>query len=356
MPDAVNTPAAPPSDRPVDAGSQALSEALKSSFGIIKALMAILFVVFLCSGIFKVGPGETAIKLRLGKVVGQGQQALLKPGLHWSFPYPIEEYQKVSVSGVKKAISSIGWFAISADQELAGNEPPPNPTLNPAVDGYLLTADNNIIHARATLSYHVADPVAFTFAFSNATQAVQSALDNALLAAATHFKVDDILTRDVLAFKDDVRKRVTDLVDLRGLSIVVEDCSIESRPPRQCKDAFESVIKAEIGRNNVHNQATSYANQVTNRAGADAASRINTAQSDRVRYVNDMHAQARRFEELLPKYRENPRLFVEKSMTETVARALTNADDTIFLSDVKGREFRPLLNLPLPKPTSTQQK
>ena len=64
----------------MDAGSQALSEALRSSFGIIKVVMVLLVLVFLGSGLFKVGPGERAIKLRMGRVVGQGQQALLEPG------------------------------------------------------------------------------------------------------------------------------------------------------------------------------------------------------------------------------------------------------------------------------------
>ena len=37
---------------PVDAGSQALSEALRSSFAIVKVVMVILVVVFLASGFF----------------------------------------------------------------------------------------------------------------------------------------------------------------------------------------------------------------------------------------------------------------------------------------------------------------
>src|SRR5689334_9828543 len=84
-------------ERPVDAGSEALTEALRSSFGIIKVVMVLLVVVFLGSGFFTVEPQEQAMIIRLGKPVGEGQKALLGPGLHWSYPYPIDEYVKVPI-------------------------------------------------------------------------------------------------------------------------------------------------------------------------------------------------------------------------------------------------------------------
>ena len=118
-------------------------------------------------------------------------------------------------------------------------------------------------------------------------------LDNALLYAAAHYKVDDILTRDVAGFQDAVRRRVTQLVDKQDLGITVEQCAVQSVPPRQLKDAFASVLKAEVTRSKVLNEARSYENQVTNRAGADAESLINLAQSDRARLVSDVAAQAR---------------------------------------------------------------
>src|SRR5678815_5199270 len=117
------TPVLPP-ETPVDAGSQALSEALRSSFVIVKFVMGLLVLVFLASGFFTVGPQERAIILRFGKPVGEGQKALLGPGLHWSFPYPIDEYVKVSITGIQQVTSSVGWFAITPEQELAGTEPP----------------------------------------------------------------------------------------------------------------------------------------------------------------------------------------------------------------------------------------
>jgi modulator of FtsH protease HflK len=83
-----------PPGRPetLDSGSQALSEALRSSFGIVKVVMVFLILLFIFSGVFQVKQGERAIKLRFGRPVRQGEAALIKEGLHWSWPYPIEEY------------------------------------------------------------------------------------------------------------------------------------------------------------------------------------------------------------------------------------------------------------------------
>ena len=46
-----------------DAGSQALAEALRSSFAIVKIVMVLMVVAFFCSGFFTVGPSEKAVIL-----------------------------------------------------------------------------------------------------------------------------------------------------------------------------------------------------------------------------------------------------------------------------------------------------
>src|SRR5215475_7277082 len=132
-------------ERPMDSGSQALSEALKSSFFVVRIVMVFLVGFFLVSGFFIVGPNERAIKLRLGKPVGEGENALLGPGLHASWPYPIGDKKIVSITGIQRVTSRAGWYAVTPEQEHAGTEPAAGATLNPAVDGYALTADGNIV-------------------------------------------------------------------------------------------------------------------------------------------------------------------------------------------------------------------
>jgi len=68
-------PAPLPPERPVDAGSQALAEALRSSFVIVKFVMLVLVAVFLASGFFTVGPQQQAIILRFGRPVAKASRA-----------------------------------------------------------------------------------------------------------------------------------------------------------------------------------------------------------------------------------------------------------------------------------------
>jgi modulator of FtsH protease HflK len=347
-------------ETPVDAGSQALSEALRSSFGIVKFVMFLLVCVFVGSGIFTVGPQERAIKIRLGKPVGQGQKALLMPGLHWSWPYPIESYVKVPITSIQKVGSTVAWFYTTPEMELSGSEAnalPLSTPINPLTDGYALTADKNIVHTRATLTYHIEDPIGFVFNFVNASNMVQSALDNALLAAASTYNIDDILKRDIAGFEDTVLKRVVAQVESQKLGVVVEDCKVQSREPRQLKDAFQSVIDAEVKRGKVLNEARSYEAQVLSKASAEEQSRINAAESERARLVNDLRSQAERFNELLPRFRENPELFAQQRWTEVVGRILTNAQDKIFITAGQTpKELRLLLNREPPKKTAEEPR
>lgn len=345
-------------DRPMDSGSQALSEALRSSFFVVKIVMVLLVIVFLGSGFFVVGPTERAIKLRLGKPIGEGENALLGPGLHASWPYPIGDKKIVSITGIQRVTSRSGWYAVTPEQELAGTEPPAGGTLNPAVDGYALTADGNIIHTRATLTYKINDPIRYIFNFVDASNAVLNALDDAVLYTAAHFRVDDILTRDVAGYAEAVKRRVNDLVEKQNLGIVVDQCVPQSIPPRQLKEAFNSVLRAEIGRSKTLDEAKSVANQTLSKASADAAARVNRAEVDRALYVNDVTSRAKQFEQLLPKYRANPKLFVEQRYTETIGRVFTNVQDKIMIPEStagNAKEVRYLLNREIPVPKAPEK-
>jgi membrane protease subunit HflK len=346
-----------PPEMPVDSGSQALTEALRSSFNIVRVVMFLLVVVFFVHGIFQVKPNERAIILHFGKPRGEGTKALLGPGLHWSYPYPIDEVQKVSVTGVQKVESSVGWYATTREQELAGTEPPAGATLNPALDGYTITADANIIHVRSTLTYHVVDPVRYVFGFVAASNIVENALNNAIVYASANFKVDDILTKDKAGFQAAIEKRAIELLDKENVGVAVDQCDVQTTWPRQqnVKMAFAAVLSAQLDRDRLLQDASTYTNQVLTAAAASSNSIVNLAEAQRVQYVSDISSRATNFLSILPWYKTNANLFVQQRFNETMGRVLTNLQEKIYVPerlDGKTRELRLLLNSEPPKPST----
>ena len=343
-----------------DSSTQALSDALKSSFLVVRVVMAGLIVLFFASGIFTVGPQEVAIKLLFGASTGKGEAALLKPGLHWSFPFPINEIVKIPKDQVHTVISSAGWYPVTPQQELAGQETPAGATLNPAADGYTLTADGNIMHVKATLRYRINDPEAYVFHFAAVSNLVQNALNNALHHASGQFTVDKATRQDIAGFKEKLMNRVQQLVAAQNLGIEFDPrgCDVVAIPPRQVKAAFDAVLEAENDKRKAINTAEGDANTIRTKAEAEADAIRNAGRADATRIVQSAKADADYFLARLPEFTSNPQLFRDRRLTETMATVLGNAQEKYFLverTDGTPRELRILLNREPLKPAAPKQ-
>ena len=341
-----------------DSGSRALSEALRSSFAVVKIVMVLLVIVFFGSGIFTVPTQERAIILRFGKPVGIGEDQLLGPGLHWSFPYPIDEVVRMPIGEVQTVTSTAGWYQTTPEMEAAGQEPPAGGTLNPAVDGYTITADGNIIHVRATVRYRITDPVKYVFHFVNASNVVKNVVDSSLFYASSLYSVDRAIREDRLGFQETILTRVRDMVSDLDLGIAVEGGEVRSIPPRQVAQAFDQVTGAEIERRKARDDAQAYASRMVSRAQGEASTIVNRGRTDATQLLQQVAAEARYFEDQLPYYQQNPDLFRSRLQAEAMSRILTNAQDNVFFVDPKGQsQLRLQLNkAPRRRGTNTVQQ
>jgi len=353
-------PARPAPEGAEDAGTQALSDALKSSFAIVKVVMASLVVLFLFSGFFKVEPQEKAVILRFGVPVGGGDGKLLGPGAHWAFPPPIDEVVRIPVGQLQNVDSTVGWYATTAANEAAGTEPPPGESLRPMQDGYLLTGDENIVHLRATLRYRIAEPgLRYVLDFASASNAVQNAFNNALLFVAARYKVDDVLTRDQAGLREAARNRFEQIVAQYNLGITeIQIDNMQVIPPRQLKEAFARVTEAEVRRAKELNDARSYENQTISRARAEAESRKNLGEAERTRLVEFVAAEVERFTNNLPAWRANRDLFTQQRQSDVMRIIYTNAQEKL-VAPSRGprtsREVRLQINRDPPKPKVLEQ-
>lgn len=337
-----------PSEAPMeDAGTQALSDALASSFRFIRALMIILVVVFLGSGIFTVNPNEMAVLLRLGKPVGSGSDAILRPGLHWSFPSPIDEIVRIPVGESRTVEATNCWYQVTPEMEISGQLPPSLSTLQPGVDGYALTSDGNIIHARATAKYRIADPLRYTFGFRGATNVLENALNNAVLYAAARHTAEEALYKDKTGFQDAVRRRFAQTIEKASLGIELEPIQVQSFPPMYVKEAFDQVLEAEQALSEARNTAQGEAEEITRKAVGEGRALISGGITRSNMLVQTLRAEAEAFSDQLTDYQRNPRLFRERLLVETMSQVLTNVSDKWLLPESKDggrRQIRLMLN------------
>ncbi|MEM1446525.1 MAG: SPFH domain-containing protein [Planctomycetota bacterium] len=148
---------------PADPAQQALADALRVSFTILKGVMIVLVGLYLISGFYQVQPQEQAVQLRFGAVVGEGENRVKEQGWHFNWPFPIGSVVKVPTTTQTLTIADTFMFELAeADRgrtyaELAGR----GAALNPERDGSLITADASLVHGIFNVSYQIIDAAAF---------------------------------------------------------------------------------------------------------------------------------------------------------------------------------------------------
>jgi membrane protease subunit HflK len=324
-------PPPPPGDD--DASAQALSEAFSSSFRIVKLIMAVLVVVFFCSGMFIVQPNEQAIVLRFGRPLEVGGDQLRRPGWHWAWPYPINQVVRIPVGQIQTVTSTTGWHATTPEMEARGEEPFASGVLRPEADGYTLSADGNIMHVRATMKYRITDPVRFTFGFADGTTVLTNVVNNALFWASARMSADAALYKDKGGFRDLVVQRVRQKINELDLGVTLEPSDVETKPPIDVRASFENVNAEEQKRSERISGAEGDRDQAVSKAQGEAQAILARAVGSSNRFVTAVAAEANAFRDQLPEYLKDRQLFRDRLLADRIGRVMTNAQEKFFLSE-----------------------
>lgn len=333
-----------------DAGTQALSDALKSSFWFLKGIFVLLVLGLVFSCFRQIHPHEVGVVLRFGKPVGTGTEQIRQPGMVFVLPYPIDELVRIPVAGTHTIRSVTGWYGRSAEMELRDGEdvPQEGETLRPGADGYVITSDGNIIHVRATVNYTIENPARYTFDYANATNLLQNVLNNAVLYTSARFTSADALYENKIAFTEAIRNRIEQKAVIEAnLGIKVSLVTVDTKVPVAVKNAFSGVQTAVENRNKQVNEARAYSEETVNKARGESQAIINRGMSRSNQVVQAVAAESRSFLAQLPYYQKAPALFEDRLLAQTMERVLTNASDKWFIpTDANGQplELRMQLN------------
>ncbi len=291
----------------LDAASKSLSDAFRISFTILKVIMIVLVVAFLASGFRTVGPDERALVLRFGKIQGIGDDAILGPGPHWVFPYPIDELVKIPVEKNINLPVNTFWYKENREDVMGQGVKPRNlraEKLDPLVEGYCLTrsqavagatqvardregSDYNIVHTRWQINYQIANVDQFfrnvyvrdvkpgqiysDIMMASITPLLRSVVDDAIVATMVHYTIDEAL-QSVDTIPRRVQQLVQEKLDALESGIrVVQMQLVSTTWPMQVDEAFQAYVEASQKSAKVVTEARTYAETTQNKTAGQVA-------------------------------------------------------------------------------------
>jgi len=384
----------------LDAAGKSLSEALRISFIILKIIMIVLVAAFLASGFKTVGPDEQALVLRFGKIRGMGEERLLGPGLHWIFPYPIDEMVRIPVEKkVNLAIRTFWYYQTEAEILAEGPKRRSRvpEKLDPVKEGFCLTrsekqneavtgsdgSDYNIVHSKWQLTYQIDDPnrffknvyvedikpgeVYFDVITGSVEPLLQDLIEGAVVTAMVNYTIDEAIKS-----QDRIPKHVKGLMQekldqIEGGIKVVSVYLTDITWPRQVDEAFLALIEASQTSQMAISQARTYAENTVNetagpvaeqlfaavhdetvseqekellwsRVAGAAQEKIAEARAYRTEVVETAKANAVYLQRLLPEYRKRPELVIQEIYQDAIEYVLNNTDEKMIIQPTEGAE------------------
>lgn len=272
----------------------------------------ILFVLWLASGIYIVGPAERGVVLRFGKYVDTTD-----PGPHWRIPFPIETVTTVNVD-------EVSTFSHQAA---------------------MLTKDENIVDVELTIQSRIQDAADYLFQDQDPNRTLRDATETVVRKTIGGSRLDFILTEGRGAIATTIQERVQALMDQYRTGLLVTSVNMQpAKPPEQVKEAFDDAIKAREDKERAENKAEAYANQILPQAGGEAARILADAKAYRDKVVAESEGEAARFAAVLAEYAKAPEITRERLYLETMEQVLGESSKVLLDADGSGSS---LLYLPI---------
>jgi membrane protease subunit HflK len=263
----------------------------------IVATLVLIAAVWAASGFYKVQPDQVGLVLRFGRWVDTRQ-----PGLNYHLPYPIEFVLLPRVTAI--------------NQLIIGNGAPMQ----------MLTGDENIVEATASISWRIKDPAKFLFSVNDPEGAVKVTGESVVRQIIGLNPIQSGLSDQRQKIADEAQALLQRLLDSYDTGVEVTQVQLQRvDPPLAVIDAFNDVQRARADQQRARNEAEAYRNDILPRARAEADRLTQEAESYREDVLNQAHSDADRFLALAASYDKSPELTGRRLYLDTMETVLKSA-------------------------------
>jgi membrane protease subunit HflK len=268
----------------------------------------LLFAASLLTGVTQVRPGERAVIRRFGRVLDEKPG----PGLWIGLPWGLDRVDRVSVDAVRQI--EVGFDPRQEESE--GTTP----------EGQLLTGDHNLVNVQVKIQYQIRENEVEKYVIQ------KDRIDNLITRAAEAIlaewiasqSVDDVLLKRRIELEDrlvpkmgdgspDNDRGLQDRIKPYNLGVQITDARVALlTPPRQVKDAFDKVNRAQSEiqtrleeaqqlRSRLLGEADQEKDRLLQEARAFREEQLKLAQTDAANYIKRLD-EYRRFRDKNPDY------------------------------------------------------
>jgi membrane protease subunit HflK len=288
--------------------------------GIFIIILVILIIVLLSGSFYFVGPAESAVIRRFGKIIG-----VYGPGLHFKIPL-IDSVNKVDISAIRRL--EIGFRTITLG--------PPARYQDIEEESLLLTKDGKIIDLDFVVQYQISDPIKYLIYVRGSEKLLRDLAQASMRQIVGNFLFDEILTVSKEEIQDKVKSIFQDLLNANNFGIKIVNIQLQDViPPSAVQPAFQEVINAKSEKDKLILEAQAYYNQIVPEAEGQAAKIIAEAEAYKNEQIEKAKGDAQRFKFLLERYSKTPSLIKTKLYMEILESVLPQAK-IIIIDDPKG--------------------
>ena len=252
-----------------------------------------LLAAWLATGFYTVDAPENGVEFRFGAF-----HRLTEPGWHWKFPAPVDSVEKVNIQEQR-----------NVDDRM-----------------HMLTQDENIIDLSVTAHYKIQNVKDYLFnvyrpddASVKARGTIFQVMRSALREVAGKNTLDSILTENRSTIAIETRKHMQVVLDKYGAGLEVIKVNLDDAAvPKEVKEAFDDVNKAQEDLVRYKHEAEAYAESVVPIAEGKASSLLEAAEAYKSQVISQAEGDASRFTQLMTEYQKAPKVTRNRLYIETI--------------------------------------
>lgn len=282
---------------------------------------------------FRVDPDELGVVMRFGEFVRQEP-----PGLHFRYPYPIEEVVRPKVT--RQNIIEIGMRSASFERGFGGAG-----VQDVKEESLMLTGDENTVDIDFVVYWRIKDAAQYLFNIQNPDNTVKEVAESAMREVVGQSNIQPILTEARAKTELAVLTLIQQTLDGYQAGIQIDQVTLQKvDPPADVIDAFRDVQAARADKERLQNEAFAYANKVVPEARGEAERILQAAEGFKQGTVAEAQGQTARFLSVYDEYKKAPDVTRKRIFLETMERVL-GGTDKVIIDSKNGQGVVPYLPL-----------